>query len=35
MKKDYESPVVDVIEIVVEQGFAASLPDVDDGGIPW
>ena len=31
---DYEAPQVEVIEVEVEKGFAASgdLPGVDDGG---
>lgn len=28
----YEAPVVEVIEVEVERGFAASLPPFDDGG---
>ena len=31
-KTDYEAPKVELIEVLVEQGFANSLQDADWGG---
>ena len=28
----YEAPLVEVIEVEVEKGFAGSLPEFEDGG---
>lgn len=34
MKKNYDSPQIEVIEIQVEKGFAESqLPTLNDGGV--
>ena len=35
MKKNYETPNVEIIEVTVEQGFAASkqIIDIEDGGL--
>ena len=36
MKKIYEAPQVEVIEVAVEQGFAASgIDDMPYGGSNW
>ena len=36
MKKTYEAPQVEVIEVAVEQGFAASgIDDMHYGGNNW
>ena len=32
MKKTYETPQVEILEVAIEQGFAATLPTLDDGG---
>ena len=31
-KQDYVTPAVEVIEIAIEKGFAASVEDLGDGG---
>lgn len=32
-KKFYVAPSVEIVEVAVEAGFAASKPDVED--VPW
>ena len=31
MKKDYQTPEIEVIEVQIEQGFAGSLEDPEPG----
>lgn len=33
MEKKYESPEIELVEVAVEKGFAASYDDVEIGGI--
>ena len=35
MKTFYESPIVEILEIEVEQGFAISTPNINDGELGY
>lgn len=32
---NYVAPVVEIVEVEVEKGFASSTPDMRPGGNPW